>query len=147
MEVASRSCAGTMLSGGGVVVLIFYGGCWLRSTLSSENSAHTCDSPMSPHMPHVSVDAALERSRCPRSGVPSYSTCECSPGLLYLPYLCSLAALHYWDYWATSFLLVLLKTGVILQETTIHRQRQKLRAMTDGLGLGDAYGARLGRIK
>jgi len=36
---------------------------------------------------------------------------------------------------------------VVLRETTIHRRRQKLSAMTDGLGLGDAYGATLGRIK
>ena len=36
---------------------------------------------------------------------------------------------------------------MVLQETTIHRRRQKLSAMTDGLGLGDAYGTTLGRIK
>src|SRR5205807_3814703 len=35
----------------------------------------------------------------------------------------------------------------ILQETTSRRRRQKLSAMTDGLGLGDAYGVTLGRIK
>jgi len=35
----------------------------------------------------------------------------------------------------------------ILQETTIHRRRQKLHSMTGGLGLGDAYGATLDRIK
>ena len=35
----------------------------------------------------------------------------------------------------------------ILQEPTISRRRQKLGAMTDGLGLGDAYDATLGRIK
>src|SRR5437588_407377 len=35
----------------------------------------------------------------------------------------------------------------ILQETTISRRRQKLKAMTDGLGLGDVYGATLDRIK
>jgi len=51
------------------------------------------------------------------------------------------------DRYAPSFLLVSLSIGAILQETTIHRRRQKLRAMTDGLGLGDAYGATLGRIK
>jgi len=45
------------------------------------------------------------------------------------------------------FLLVSLNIDVILQETTIHRRRQKLNAMTDGLGLGDAYGATLDRIK
>ena len=36
---------------------------------------------------------------------------------------------------------------MVLQETTIHRRRQKLSAMTDGLGLGDAYGSTLDRIK
>jgi len=50
-----------VLSGGEAVVSILYGGCYLRFTLSSENSAHTCDSPMSPHMPYTSVHA-LERS-------------------------------------------------------------------------------------
>ena len=40
-----------------------------------------------------------------------------------------------------------LSIDAILQETTIHRRRQKLSAMTDGLGLGDAYGATLDRIK
>ena len=35
----------------------------------------------------------------------------------------------------------------ILQEPTIHRRRQRLNVMTDGLGLGDAYGATLDRIK
>src|ERR1700761_3723587 len=45
------------------------------------------------------------------------------------------------------FLLVSLNIDAILQETTIHRRRQKLNAMTDGMGLGDAYGATLDRIK
>ena len=36
---------------------------------------------------------------------------------------------------------------MVLRETTIHRRRQKLSAMTDGIGLGDAYGATLNRIK
>jgi len=44
------------------------------------------------------------------------------------------------------FLLVSLNIDAILEETTIHRRRQKLSAMTDGVGLGDAYGATLGRI-
>ena len=47
----------------------------------------------------------------------------------------------------SRFLLVSLNIDAVLQETTIHRRRQKLNAMTDGLGLGDAYGATLGRIK
>jgi len=51
------------------------------------------------------------------------------------------------DRYISRFLLVRLNIDVVLQETTIHRRRQKLRAMTDGLGLGDAYGATLGRIK
>ena len=36
---------------------------------------------------------------------------------------------------------------VILQETTIHRRRQKLSRIIDGLGLEGAYGETLGRIK
>jgi len=47
----------------------------------------------------------------------------------------------------SRFLLVSLSIDAILQETTIHRRRQKLREMTDGLGLEDAYSATLGRIK
>jgi len=47
----------------------------------------------------------------------------------------------------SRFLLVSLNTDAILQETTIYHRRQKLNAMTDGLGLGNAYGATLGRIK
>ena len=35
----------------------------------------------------------------------------------------------------------------ILQETTIHRRRQKLNGMTNSLGLGGAYCATLDRIK
>ena len=51
------------------------------------------------------------------------------------------------DRYIFRFLLVSLNIDAILQETTIHRRRQKLSAMTDGLGLGDAYGATFGRIK
>jgi len=65
----------------------------------------------------------------------------------------------YWHWhWASSlklstdtyifrFLLVSLNIDAILRETTIYRRRQKLNAMTDGLGLGDAYGATLNRIE
>ena len=49
--------------------------------------------------------------------------------------------------YTSRFLLVSLNIDVILQETTIHRRRQKLNAMADGLGLGDAYSATLGWIK
>jgi len=42
---------------------------------------------------------------------------------------------------------VSLNIDAVLQETTIYRRRQKLNAMANGLGLGDAYGATLGRIK
>ena len=45
------------------------------------------------------------------------------------------------------FLLVSLNTDAILQETTVHRRRQKLSAITDGLGLESAYGESLDRIK
>ena len=48
---------------------------------------------------------------------------------------------------ASRFLLVSLNIDAILQETTIYRRRQRLRAMTGGLGLGDAYSETLGRIK
>jgi len=47
----------------------------------------------------------------------------------------------------SRFLLVSLNIDAVLQETTIHRRRQKLSAMTHGLELGEAYGATLGRIK
>jgi len=47
----------------------------------------------------------------------------------------------------SRFLLVSLNIDAILQETTIHRRRQKLKAVSDGLGLKDAYGATLRRIK
>ena len=46
----------------------------------------------------------------------------------------------------SRFLLVSLKVEAILSETTIHRRRNRLNAMEDGLGLGDAYEATLERI-
>ena len=51
------------------------------------------------------------------------------------------------DRYKSRFLLVSLNIDAILQETTIHQRRKKLNTMTDGLGLGDAYGATLSRIK
>ena len=45
------------------------------------------------------------------------------------------------------FLLASLKVETILRETTIHRRRNRLNAMGDGLGLGDAYETTLGRIR
>ena len=45
------------------------------------------------------------------------------------------------------FLLVFLSIEAILQETTIYRRRQRLRATKNGLDLEGAYGATLGRIK
>jgi len=45
------------------------------------------------------------------------------------------------------FLLVSLKVEAILRETTIHRRRNRLHAMEDGLGLGAAYEATLERIR
>jgi len=45
------------------------------------------------------------------------------------------------------FLLVSLNIDAILQEPTIHRRRQKLGAITGGLGLESAYGETLGRIR
>jgi len=40
-----------------------------------------------------------------------------------------------------------LKVETVLRETTIHRRRNRLNAMGDGLGLEDAYGTTLGRIR
>ena len=47
----------------------------------------------------------------------------------------------------SRFLLVFLSIETILQEPTIYRRRQKLRTMKNGLDLGEAYAAMLGRIK
>jgi len=47
----------------------------------------------------------------------------------------------------SRFLLVSLNIQAILQESTIYRRRNKLRKLTDGLGLEDAYGATIERIK
>ena len=54
---------------------------------------------------------------------------------------------HYWLIGILRFLLVSLNIGSILQESTIHRRREQLSKITDGLGLGDAYGATIERIK
>ena len=48
---------------------------------------------------------------------------------------------------AFRFLLVSLSVETILQESTIHRRRERLRQITGGLGLGDAYDATIERIK
>ena len=45
------------------------------------------------------------------------------------------------------FLLASLNIEAILQESTIHRRRERLNSMTDGSGLGDAYCATIERIK
>ena len=47
----------------------------------------------------------------------------------------------------SRFPLVSLNIDAILQETTIHRRRQTLSAMTHGLGLRGAYGEALDRIE
>ena len=47
----------------------------------------------------------------------------------------------------SRFLLVNLSIQTILQEATIYRRRQKLSVMRNGLDLGGAYEATLGRIK
>jgi len=54
-----------------VVSSILYRGCWLRFTLSRKNSPHSCDSPMSQHMPYTSIHT-LQRSWGPHSGVSLY---------------------------------------------------------------------------
>ena len=41
------------------------------------------------------------------------------------------------DRYTSRFLLVSLNIDAILQETTMHRKRQKLNTMTSGLRLGD----------
>ena len=46
----------------------------------------------------------------------------------------------------SRFLLVSLSIDAILQETTARRRRQKLNAITNGLGLESAYGQTLSRI-
>jgi len=51
------------------------------------------------------------------------------------------------DRCASRFLLVSLNIDAVLQETTIYRRRQRLGAMTAGLGLGDGYKMTLERIK
>src|SRR5207302_6112753 len=53
------------------------------------------------------------------------------------------------DWCESRFLLVSLNIEEILRGTTIRHRRKRLKAMTDGLGLGlgDAYGATLERIK
>jgi len=53
----------------------------------------------------------------------------------------------YTDRCKYRFLLVSLKVETILRETTIHRRRNKLNAMREGLGLRDAYETTLERIK
>ena len=50
-------------------------------------------------------------------------------------------------YVVSRFLLVSLSIETILQETTVYRRRQKLRATENGLELGGAYGVTLRRIK
>ena len=47
----------------------------------------------------------------------------------------------------SRFLLVALNIDAVLQETTTRRRRQKLNAMTDGLGLESAYEESLSRVK
>jgi len=51
---------------------------------------------------------------------------------------------HRWKY---RFLMASLKVETILRETTIHRRRNRLSAIGDGLRLGDVYETTLGRIR
>ena len=46
----------------------------------------------------------------------------------------------------SGFLLVSLNIDAILHESTISRRREKLSKMTDGLELGDVYGATIERV-
>jgi len=54
---------------------------------------------------------------------------------------------HYWLIDVLRFLLASLNIESILQESTVHRRRERLSKITDGLGLGDAYDATIERIK
>ena len=45
------------------------------------------------------------------------------------------------------FLLIFLNIEAILKESTIYRRRERLRKITGGSGLGDAYSTRIERIK
>ena len=47
----------------------------------------------------------------------------------------------------SRFLLVALNVEAILNESTIRQRRERLGKLTDGLELGDVYGATIGRIK
>ena len=49
--------------------------------------------------------------------------------------------------YASRFLLVSLNIDAILHESTISRRREKLSKVTNGLELGDVYGATIERIK
>jgi len=51
------------------------------------------------------------------------------------------------DIFECRFLLASLHIEAILRETTIARRRKRLQSMKDGVGLGDAYGVTLERIK
>ena len=50
------------------------------------------------------------------------------------------------DVFKYRFLLASLHIEAILRETSIARRRKRLKAVEDGEGLGDAYGATLERI-
>jgi len=54
---------------------------------------------------------------------------------------------HYWLTDLFRFLLVSLNIESILQESTIHRRRERLSKMIDGPGLEGVYGATIERIK
>lgn len=49
--------------------------------------------------------------------------------------------------YASKFLLILLSIDAIFHESKISRRREKLRRMTNGLELGDVYGAMIKGIK
>jgi len=49
--------------------------------------------------------------------------------------------------YASRFLLVSLNMDAILHESTIHRRRERLGKMIDGLELGDVYGGTIERIR
>ena len=54
---------------------------------------------------------------------------------------------HYRLIYIFRFLLASLNIQAILQESTMYRRRERLNKMTDGLRLGDVYGATIERMK
>lgn len=123
-----------VVSGWRGVVCILNGRCELRFTLSCENSAHTCNSYMSPYMCYSSVHA-LENSRCPNSGVPRYMSVFPVPPLSPLSGRAPLLGLLYHQKgqsggqreWGWRDLLEKVLNGS--EKTGVGRRRKSMRAL------------------